>query len=168
MKAMVSWVKVSKEIKKELREIGKLRGEALPGGRQMREGLRGGWSYYLSGEQSRGSEEIERWEDRLFRSDFLEFSRPVVWFFDWGKIFAMVWGEFPHASAEGEYPGLVSVRVCHSDETSPDSSLSEIRLYLTIWLYSDESEVQCRNDGRGIELEEQEGPGDSDWSGHGP
>ena len=42
MKAMVSWVKVSKEIKKELREIGKLRGEALPGGRQMREGLRGG------------------------------------------------------------------------------------------------------------------------------
>jgi hypothetical protein len=42
MKAMVSWVKVSKEIEKELREIGKLRGEALPGGRQMREGLRGG------------------------------------------------------------------------------------------------------------------------------
>lgn len=41
MKAMVSWVKVSKEIEKELREIGKLRGEALPGGRQMREGLRG-------------------------------------------------------------------------------------------------------------------------------
>jgi hypothetical protein len=42
MKAMVSWVKVSKEIKKELREIGKLRGESLPGGRQMIEGLRGG------------------------------------------------------------------------------------------------------------------------------
>jgi hypothetical protein len=62
----------------------------------------------------------------------------------------MVWGEFPHASVEGEYPGMVSVRVRHSDETSPDSSLSEIRIYLTFWLYSDESEVQCRNDGRGI------------------
>jgi kynureninase len=42
MKAMVSWVKVSKEIEKELREIGRLRCEALPGGRRMREGLRGG------------------------------------------------------------------------------------------------------------------------------
>ena len=42
MKAMVSWVKVSKEIEKELREIGRLRCEALPGGRRMREGVRGG------------------------------------------------------------------------------------------------------------------------------
>ena len=31
-KAMASWVKVSKEIEKELRQIGRLRCEALPGG----------------------------------------------------------------------------------------------------------------------------------------
>ena len=42
MKAVASWVKVSKEIEKELREIGRLRCEALPGGRRMREGVRGG------------------------------------------------------------------------------------------------------------------------------
>jgi hypothetical protein len=38
MKAMASWVKVNKEIEKELREIGRLRCEALPGGRQVRKG----------------------------------------------------------------------------------------------------------------------------------
>jgi hypothetical protein len=38
MKAMALWVKVNKEIEKELREIGRLRGEALPGGRQVRKG----------------------------------------------------------------------------------------------------------------------------------
>ena len=32
MKAMVSWVKVNREIEKELREIGRLRCEPLPGG----------------------------------------------------------------------------------------------------------------------------------------
>ncbi len=32
MKAMASWVKVNKEIEKELREIGRLRCEPLPGG----------------------------------------------------------------------------------------------------------------------------------------
>ncbi len=32
MKAMASWVKVNREIEKELREIGRLRCEALPGG----------------------------------------------------------------------------------------------------------------------------------------
>ena len=69
---------------------------------------------------------------------------------------------FPNASVEGEYPGMVSVRVCYSDETSPDSSLSEIRIYLTFWLYSDESEVQCRNDGRGIYERGREIPIDQD------
>ncbi len=34
MKAMAAWVKVNREIEKELREIGRLRGEPLPGGRQ--------------------------------------------------------------------------------------------------------------------------------------
>ena len=34
MKAMASWVKVNKEIEKELREIGRLRCEALPGGKR--------------------------------------------------------------------------------------------------------------------------------------
>jgi len=34
LRAMTSWVKVSKEIEKELREIGRLRCEALPGGRR--------------------------------------------------------------------------------------------------------------------------------------
>ena len=34
MKAMASWVKVNKEIEKELREIGRLRGEPLPGGKR--------------------------------------------------------------------------------------------------------------------------------------
>jgi len=38
MKAMALWVKVNKEIEKELREIGSLRCEALPGGRQVRKG----------------------------------------------------------------------------------------------------------------------------------
>ena len=38
MKAMALWVKVNKEIEKELREIGRLRCEALPGGRQVRKG----------------------------------------------------------------------------------------------------------------------------------
>jgi len=33
LKAMASWVKVSREIEKELREIGRLRCEPLPGGR---------------------------------------------------------------------------------------------------------------------------------------
>ena len=33
MKAMASWVKVNQEIEKELREIGRLRCEPLPGGR---------------------------------------------------------------------------------------------------------------------------------------
>jgi hypothetical protein len=33
MKAMASWVKVNKEIEKELREIGRLRCEPLPGGK---------------------------------------------------------------------------------------------------------------------------------------
>ena len=33
MRAMASWVKVSKEIEKELREIGRLRCEPLPGGK---------------------------------------------------------------------------------------------------------------------------------------
>ena len=32
MKAMASWVKVNREIEKELREIGRLRCEPLPGG----------------------------------------------------------------------------------------------------------------------------------------
>ena len=32
MKAMASWVKVNREIEKELREIGRLRCESLPGG----------------------------------------------------------------------------------------------------------------------------------------
>ena len=37
MKAMASWVKVNKEIEKELREIGRLRCEALPeGGRRIK------------------------------------------------------------------------------------------------------------------------------------
>jgi hypothetical protein len=36
MKAMASWVKVNKEIEKELREIGRLRCEPLPGGRGVR------------------------------------------------------------------------------------------------------------------------------------
>src|SRR4030043_247841 len=39
MKAMALWVKVNKEIEKELREIGRLRCEALPGGRQERENI---------------------------------------------------------------------------------------------------------------------------------
>jgi len=39
VKAMASWVKVSKEIEKELREIGRLRCEALSGGEK---GPRGG------------------------------------------------------------------------------------------------------------------------------
>lgn len=34
MKAMASWVKVNQEIEKELREIGRLRCEALPGGKE--------------------------------------------------------------------------------------------------------------------------------------
>ena len=34
MKAMASWVKVNKEIEKELREIGRLRCETLPGGKR--------------------------------------------------------------------------------------------------------------------------------------
>ena len=34
MKAMASWVKVNKEIEKELREIGRLRCEPLPGGKR--------------------------------------------------------------------------------------------------------------------------------------
>jgi hypothetical protein len=34
MKAMASWVKVSREIEKELREIGRLRCEPLPGGKR--------------------------------------------------------------------------------------------------------------------------------------
>lgn len=34
MKAMASWVKVSKEMEGELREIGRLRCERLPGGRR--------------------------------------------------------------------------------------------------------------------------------------
>ena len=34
---MASWVKVNKEIEKELREIGRLRCEPLPGGRQGRD-----------------------------------------------------------------------------------------------------------------------------------
>jgi hypothetical protein len=38
MKAMALWVKVNKEIEKELREIGSLRCEALPGRRQVRKG----------------------------------------------------------------------------------------------------------------------------------
>ena len=33
MKAMASWVKVNREIEKELREIGRLRCEPLPGGK---------------------------------------------------------------------------------------------------------------------------------------
>jgi hypothetical protein len=33
LKAMASWVKVNREIEKELREIGRLRCEPLPGGR---------------------------------------------------------------------------------------------------------------------------------------
>jgi hypothetical protein len=36
-KAMASWVKVNKEIEKELRQIGRLRCESLPGGRRARE-----------------------------------------------------------------------------------------------------------------------------------
>ena len=42
VKAMASWVKVNKEIEKELREIGRLRCEALPGGGRKREGHGGG------------------------------------------------------------------------------------------------------------------------------
>jgi len=42
IKAMAMWVKVNKEIEKELREIGRLRCEALPGGGRMREGHQGG------------------------------------------------------------------------------------------------------------------------------
>jgi hypothetical protein len=38
MKAMASWVKVSKEIEKGLREIGRLRCEGLPGGEGMSRG----------------------------------------------------------------------------------------------------------------------------------
>ena len=34
IKAMASWVKVNKEMEKELREIGRLRCEALPGGKR--------------------------------------------------------------------------------------------------------------------------------------
>jgi len=34
MKAMASWVKVNKEIERELREIGRLRSEPLPGGKR--------------------------------------------------------------------------------------------------------------------------------------
>jgi hypothetical protein len=34
MKAMASWVKVNREIEKELREIGRLRCEPLPGGKR--------------------------------------------------------------------------------------------------------------------------------------
>ena len=34
MKAMASWVKVNREIEKELRQIGRLRAEPLPGGRR--------------------------------------------------------------------------------------------------------------------------------------
>ena len=34
MQAMASWVKVNKEIEKELREIGRIRCEALPGGKR--------------------------------------------------------------------------------------------------------------------------------------
>jgi hypothetical protein len=34
LKAMASWVKVNKEIEKELREIGRLRCEPLPGGKR--------------------------------------------------------------------------------------------------------------------------------------
>ena len=34
IKAMASWVKVNKEIEKELREIGRLRCEPLPGGKR--------------------------------------------------------------------------------------------------------------------------------------
>lgn len=36
-KAMASWVKVNKEIEKELRQIGRLRCEPLPGGRRSRQ-----------------------------------------------------------------------------------------------------------------------------------
>lgn len=36
IKAMASWVKVNKEIEKELREIGEIRCEELPGGRKKR------------------------------------------------------------------------------------------------------------------------------------
>ena len=36
-KAMASWVKVSKEMEKALRQIGRLRCEPLPGGRRARE-----------------------------------------------------------------------------------------------------------------------------------
>jgi hypothetical protein len=34
IKGMASWVKVNKEIEKELRQIGKLRSETLPGGKR--------------------------------------------------------------------------------------------------------------------------------------
>jgi hypothetical protein len=34
MKAMASWVKVNREIEEELREIGRLRSEPLPGGKR--------------------------------------------------------------------------------------------------------------------------------------
>jgi len=34
MKAMASWVKVNREIEKELRQIGRLRSEPLPGGKR--------------------------------------------------------------------------------------------------------------------------------------
>ena len=34
MRAMASWVKVNREIEKELRQIGRLRSEPLPGGRR--------------------------------------------------------------------------------------------------------------------------------------
>ena len=36
IKAMASWVKVNREIEKELREIGRLRCEGLPGGRRAK------------------------------------------------------------------------------------------------------------------------------------
>lgn len=38
IKAMALWVKVNRQIEKELREIGKLRCEALPGGQKVRKG----------------------------------------------------------------------------------------------------------------------------------
>lgn len=42
IKAMASWVKVNKEIEKELRDIGRLRCEELPGGHRTGKGYRDG------------------------------------------------------------------------------------------------------------------------------
>jgi hypothetical protein len=52
-----------------------------------------------------------------------------------------VWEQLSYASGEGEYSGMVSLGVCHSDETSSDSGFSEAGIYFAVGFDSDAGEV---------------------------